>query len=363
MLHPDADHLLIIGTYTDRLPHVAGRGRGVEVLGFDSRTGAITPGGAVDGLRNPTWVVANAQATRLYAIEEVSAAEGAALVTFALDPATGRLTRLSAVPAGGDGPCHASLDAAEGFLFLSNYGDGSVVSLPLDAEGLPVAAGLRVIRHQGSGPNAARQEGPHVHQALPTPDGRHVLVCEAGLDRIFRYPLEEGGLAPAPDLALAAEPGSFPRHLAFLPDGSGFLVLHELGNRIDAYRLTPDGAARAGSLGTLPADWRGDSSAAAIRIHPSGRFAYASNRGHDSILGVDLVAGLGAMRAIGWWSTEGSAPRDFTLDPAGRFLLAANQNSDSLLVFMIDQESGVLRPVGSTFAVNTPVCIAILARG
>jgi 6-phosphogluconolactonase len=363
MIDPAADYLLIIGTYTEILPHVAGHGRGIELLGFDSRTGGITPGASYGGVRNPTWVVPNRAGTRLYALAEVSAAEGASVTCFALDVAAGRLARLSEVPAGGDGPCHLSLDTAETCLFVSHYAGGSVVSIPLDAGGTPVVAGLRAIQHEGQGPNPARQEGPHVHQALPTPDRQHVLVCEAGLDRILRYPLEAGGLARQPDLALQADPGSFPRHLAFLPDGSGFLVLHELSNQIDAYRFTAAGAERVGTLPGLPAGWAGSSSGAAIRIHPSGRFAYASHRGHDSIQAVDLKGGLGAMRAIGWWPTESSAPRDFNLDPQGRFLIAANQNSDSLLVFMIDQESGALSRIGAPFMVATPVCVVIIPRG
>lgn len=363
MIDPAADHLLIIGTYTDVLPHVSGHGRGIEVLGFDSRTGEITPGHVFGGLRNPTWVVPNRAGTRLYALGEVSAAEGAAITCFALDVGTGTLARLAAVPAGGDGPCHLSLDTAETCLFVSNYAGGSVVSIPLDAGGTPVAAGMRVIQHEGQGPNPARQEGPHVHQALPTPDRQHVLVCEAGLDRILRYPLEAGGLAPRPNLALAADPGSFPRHLAFLPDGPGFLVLHELSNQIDAYRFTDTGAERVGTLPGLPADWAGESSGAAIRIHSSGRFAYASHRGHDSIQGVDLTSGLGAMRAIGWWPTGGRVPRDFNLGPQGHFLIAANQDSDSLLVFTIDQDSGALSRIGAPFLVATPVCVVIIPRG
>lgn len=357
----EPDMLLAVGTYTEVLAHVKGHGQGIHLLGFDSRTGAILPGPAFGGVVNPTWLTASADGRRLYSVQEREEADGAAVDCFALDTATFGLEPLARASSGGSWPCHISISTGGETLFVSNYGDGRLGTLSLNTAGLPAGA-MRVRAHEGRGPNPLRQEGPHLHQAVPTPDGRHILLCEAGLDRIIRYPLHEGRLSDAPGLTLHAEPGSFPRHLAFLPDGSGFLVTHELANTVDAYRHDAGGAARCGCISILPADWTGESAAAAIRIHPSGRFAYASNRGHDTLCGIDLRAGLDDLRTLGWWSTQGQAPRDFIIDPTGRFIIIANQNSDNLVVYAVDVETGALRLLRDDYALATPVSLCLINR-
>jgi 6-phosphogluconolactonase len=355
----NADMLLVVGTYTTVLPHVRGRGQGIHLLGFDSRSGTITPGPAFGGVVNPTWLTVSRDRRRLYSVQERDATDGAAVDCFALEGEARRLTHLASAPSGGSWPCHLSLDAAERTLFVSNYGDGRLAILSLDAEGRP-SGERRVIRHEGRGTDPERQEGPHLHQVVPTPDGQHVLLCEAGLDQIIRYPLENGRVGAAPDLLLRTDAGSFPRHLAFLPDGTGFLVTHELAGKVDAYRYDAQGAVRQGTISILPEDWSGVRSAAAIRIHPSGGFAYASNRGHDSICGIDLRGGPADLRHLGWWSAGGEAPRDFAIDPAGRFLVVANQDSDSLVVYAIDAATGALQKWGAVFSIGTPVCLCFV---
>lgn len=355
------DCLLLVGTYTHTLPHVVGKGAGIHILGYDSTTGAIYPGTTFKDIRNPTWLTANRTGDRLYAIEEMPADGGAAVDCFALDRTAGQITPLRSLHSGGSWPCHASLDAEESRLFISNYMSGSLAVFRLDAEGIPLPNPL-LIQHEGKGPNAERQEGPHVHQCIPTPDGKHVLVCEAGADRIFRYPLTGTTLASVPDLAIASDPGGFPRHLAFLPDGSGFLVINELSAVIDAYAYENDAVRRLGAIRGLPAEWRDAPSGAAIRVHPSGRFAYVSNRGHDSIFGIDLRNGLAKLKPLGWWSTAGHAPRDIAIDGAGRFLLAANQNTDTIVTFQIDGETGTLKRMPDVIEIGTPVCLLFVTR-
>jgi 6-phosphogluconolactonase len=343
--------VLIIGTYTDSLPHVRARGRGIHLLGFDSSTGMISDGPVGSDLKNPTYLTVSRDGARLYAVRELDEDQGASLDTFALDAATPALTKLSSVAALGGCPCHVALDAGEKRLFVSNYATGSFVAFALDAEGLPQPNPLKIQR-EGSSLNPERQQGPHVHFGAPTPDGENVLVCDAGADEIVRHRFEGTTIAPNPDLVLKSDPGSLPRHLAFLPDGGGFLVIHELAAKIDAYRYAAEGAQRV----------TGAKGAAAIHAHPNGRFVYASNRGHDSIFGVDVSAGLDALKPIGWWSTHGATPRDFAIDPSGRFLVAANQDSHNLTVHAIDAETGELSLMSSGHEIGSPVCLVFVPR-
>jgi len=353
------DSLLIVGTYTHSLPHVVARGRGLHLLGFNTKTGKITDGPVVETVRNPTYLAVSKDASRLYSVQELAEEDGSAIDVFALDAKGRKLTHLAKRDAQGGWPCHVGLDQDERRLFVSNYLTGSFVTYPLDAEGLPHEEGHKLQR-EGSSVNPDRQTGPHVHHGVPTPDGQHVLICDAGTDEVARHRLEGDTIAEEADLVLKSDPGTLPRHLAFLPDGSGFIVVHELGAKVDAYLYGADEIKRVSELSTLPADWSGPKSGATIRIHPSGRFAYTSNRGHDSIFGIDLGNGLDKMTPIGWWSTRGAAPRDFIIDPTGHFLIAANQDGHNLTVYRIDQDSGALEVVGEDFAVESPVCVAIV---
>ncbi|MCB8880907.1 lactonase family protein [Acidisoma cellulosilytica] len=359
MSQDDADMLLVVGTYTSTLPHVVGKGLGIHLLGFDSRTGSISDGPVFRGVDNPTWLTISKDGQRLYSVREVAEEDDSAIDCFALDIEKRSLTRLASAPSYGSWPCHVSLDEAERRLFVSNYFTGRFATIRLDADRLPTSD-VTLIQHEGGSVNPERQEGPHLHQALPTPDGQHVIVCDAGLDRLMRYRLTDDGIEKTANLSIAADPGSFPRHLAFTPDGAGFLVIHELSNTVASYRMAGDRIEPMGGLSILPTDWDGDSSAAALHIHPSGRFAFASNRGHDSICCIDLRDGLGRLSVLGWVSACGEAPRDFAIDPTGRFLIVATQNSDNLAVYDIDIETGDLSLRSAQYAIGTPVCLSFV---
>lgn len=347
---------LIIGSYTDSLPHVQARGQGISVLRLSRETGRITPVSQFAELRNPTYLTLSADKRTLYAVEELFGKDGAAVAALSFDKTSGDLRVLGRVDAAGDWPCHVALDTTESRLFVSNYLSGNFITCELDASGVPT--GLTVnIQRSGTGPNASRQEGPHVHCAAVTPDGDHVLICDAGTDEIARYSIAKGLIETTPDLVVKTRGGYLPRHLAFSADGSQFFVVHELGCSVSAYALERDKIGLIQEISTLPDGFTGESACAAIRVHPNGRFVYASNRGHDSIVAFKLDAENGQMGAVGWYSTQGETPRDFAIDPSGHYLVAANQDGHSLAVYKIDQTSGALSPFGETYQIGSPVSV------
>src|SRR5262249_46541579 len=83
-------------------------------------------------------------------------------------------------------------------------------------------------------------------------------------------------------------------------------------------------------------------STAEVQVHPSGKFLYGSNRGHDSLAIFAIDAATGRLTPVGHQPTGGKTPRNFGIDPSGRFVLAANQGSDAIVVFRADPGTGRL---------------------
>jgi len=347
---------LIIGSYTDSLPHVVAKGKGISVLEVDGATGRIEPVTTFSELRNPTYLSLSNDGRVLYAVEELAEKDGADAATLSFDAASAKLAVAGKVPVYGDWPCHISTDRDGKRLFVSNYLSGNFVTYALDADGRPEGQGISIQR-SGTGSNPDRQEGPHVHQATATLDNRHVLVCDAGTDEIAAYPLTEALIGMKPDFVANSKGGALPRHLVISNDGKRVFVIHELGCLVTSYALGADGLELLAEASTLPEDFRGESACAAIRLHPNGRFLYASNRGHDSIAAFEIGEADGSLTRIGWYGTRGQTPRDFAVAPSGGFLVVANQDSDSLAVFLLDQQTGALKAVGDTYEIGSPVCV------
>ena len=353
-MKPEA--VLIVGSYTVSMPHVRAEGVGISVLKLDVQQARFTPVSTFGQLRNPSYLALSDDGKRLYAVEELLEKEGASAAVLAFEATSGDLSLLASVPAMGDAPCHIALDRPGQRMFISNYGSGNLVTYGLDEEGLPTGEPV-TIQHQGVGTNPERQEGPHIHQAVATPDGQSLLICDAGTDVIARYDIASSLIDLSPDMIVKTHGGALPRHLVISHDGEHVFVVHELACTIGSYAYGADGLRLLSEVSTLPQNHIGSSACAAIRLHPSGRFVYASNRGHDSIAAFEVSQEKGALRPVGFYPTRGKAPRDFAIDPTGSYLVAANQDSHSLSVFLIDPASGELIATGEPFEIGSPVCV------
>jgi 6-phosphogluconolactonase len=273
--------------------------------------------------------------------------------------ADGKLTELGGQPAGGDGPCFVSTDRAGKFVFVANYGSGSVSAFALDDEG-KLTKSTANVQHVGSSVNASRQEGPHAHCIMTDPSDEFVCAVDLGMDQVVIYDLDRttGGLKNT-GKPFKATPGFGPRHLAFHPDGKHAFVIHEIGSQLSActWDATTGLMTEVHHLSTLPADFSGSSSTAEVLVHPTGKFVYGSNRGHDSIAVFSFDAASGKLTAAGHTSTNGKTPRNFRIDPTGSYLLAQNQDSHSIYAYKIDPNTGGLTQVGSPIEVGSPCCI------
>lgn len=354
------ERIMYVGTYT-RAPS-----KGIYAYRFTG-TGELTPigtAGLVAETQNPSFLAVHPNQRFLYAVNELDRDAGS-VSAFAIDRATGALTPLNRVSSRGGSPCHLSIDASARWLFVANYGGGSVAAFPIGADG-KLGEASSFFQHAGSSVNKARQAGPHGHAVVVSPDNRFVLAADLGIDRVLTYKIDPsaGGLAAADPPFSTIAPGSGPRHLAFRPDGKFAYVLAEMLSQVVAFRYdaTRGTLSEVQTVSMLPQGFSGDNSGAEIAVHPNARFLYASNRGHDSIAAFRIDATAGTLTAIGHTPTQGKTPRNFAIDPSGRFLIAANQNSGTVVVFRIDQETGALTPTGTTVQVPFPVAVAFANR-
>jgi 6-phosphogluconolactonase len=353
---PAPGRLVFVGTYTGG----STGSEGIYALQFDDATGSLTPRGLAAATPSPSFLIASADRRVVFAVNELDNYEGAAsgsVTSFAVDSAAAKLTPIGTQSSRGAHPCHLELDKTGRFLAVANYTGGNYSLFPIDADGRLEPA-VAVVAGQGRGPTS-RQLGPHGHAVTFDPANRFLIATDLGIDRVlvYRFDSAAGTLVANKPSSVAMVPGAGPRHFAFHPNGRQAFVINELNSTITS--LAWDAATGAfsviGTVSTLPAGFSSGTTAE-IAVHPTGRFVYGSNRGHDSVA-VFSVADDGSLKLVEIESTRGKTPRNFTIDPTGRWLLAGNQESSTIAVFGIDQSTGALTPVGEPVATPTPVSI------
>jgi 6-phosphogluconolactonase len=359
-VHPAAaaTHVVYVGTYTGEAS------KGIYAFKFDDSSGALSPIGLVAETPSPSFVVASADGRFVFAVNELEKYGGAAsgsVTSFAVDKGTSRLTQLSVQPTGGAGPCHLALDRTGRYLAVANYSGGNFAVFPVGADGRLQPA-VSVVTGEAPGAGASRPAKPLGHEVVFSADNRFLIAADKGQDRLFvyRFDASTGKLTPNDPPAVSLAPGSGPRHFVFHPGGRWVFAIAEQAATITTLLWDPrtGGLASKTSVSTTPAGQK-TGSTAEIAIHPSGRFVYGSNRGHDSIA-VFSVGAEGVLTPVEFEPTRGKTPRHFALDPGGRWVIAANQGSGTLAVFSIDQATGALSPVGPPAAVGSPVCVLFM---
>jgi 6-phosphogluconolactonase len=360
---PQGKYLFYVGTYTEE----GGKSKGIYAFRYDAGTSEITPLGLAAETTNPSWVALHPTGRFLYAVNEVGKYKGpnsGGVSAFSVDHATGKLTFLNEVASRGADPCYIAVDKTGKYVLVANYTGGSVAAFPILADGkLGEASGF--VQHTGKGTSPERQEGPHAHSIDLSPDNRFAMVDDLGLDELLVYKFDSGkGLLTPNDPPFAkVEAGAGPRHFVLRPDGKFAYVIAEMGHTVTVFSTD----AASGKLQplqtvtTLPKDFTGRNDDAEIRMHPSGKFLYASNRGDDSIAIYAIDQTKGTLTQVAITHTGGKEPRSFEIDPTGALLFAANQKSDNIVVFKIDQKTGQLTPTGKVLDVGAPVCIKFLA--
>jgi len=345
------------GTYTSGSNASEGIYRSV----LDTETGELAPPVLAAEAKNPSFIEIHPNGKYLYAVSESG---GAGTVSaYAINPETKNLMLLNIQPSGGSGPCHVNTDHAGKNVLVANYGSGSASVIPIEADG-SLAEPTGFVQHEGSSVNPQRQKGPHAHSINVSPDDRFAFVADLGLDKImiYRLDVDKGTIAANNPAFAKVKPGAGPRHFTFGPNGKYAYVINEMGGTITAFDYEPASGAltEIQTISTLPDDFTGRNSCAEIRVHPSGRFLYGSNRGHDSIAVYRIDPAKGMLTFVEHERADIRTPRNFNIDPTGKFCLVANQGADSVVVFKIDQKTGALEPTGNKISIGKPVCIRFL---
>jgi 6-phosphogluconolactonase len=354
-----------VGTYTDG--RATDRSRGIYLLEFDTRSGELGPPRLAAASPSPSFLAIHPNREFLYAVnEDIPGHPDGGVSAFAIDQSKGTLELLNQQPSAGSGPCHLVVDRGGQNVLVANYGSGSGGCLPIDRDGrLKPASSTYQQRGQVADPR--RQGGPHAHSINLDANNRYAFVADLGLDKMFVYAFDpaRGTLTPHQPPFARVAPRSGPRHFAFSPDGRFGYVINEISLTVTAFAYDADDGilTEIQTISTVPADYRDKGgSTAEVQVHPSGKFLYGSNRGHDSIAIFAIDATSGKLTSVGFEPTGGKTPRNFAIDPTGAFLFAENQDSNTIVVFRIDPGTGKLTPTGQTAKVSKPVCIKMIPR-
>ncbi|MFO0908119.1 MAG: lactonase family protein [Isosphaeraceae bacterium] len=357
----ESTYRVYVGTYTGG----NSASKGIYRFDFDSKTGRATAPEVAAQAISPSFLAIAPSKRFLYAVGEVESSggkPGGTVSAFAIEPDSGSLRHLNSQSTVGAGPCHLVVDASGRNVLVANYGGGSTAVLPIGDGGKLVAASS-FKQHKGSSVNPQRQKEPHAHSVNLDPGNRFAFVADLGLDQVLVYHFDpaQGTITPnTPPFARVAA-GAGPRHFAFHPDGKHAYAINELNSTVTAFDYDPASGnlTETQTISTLPADFKGTNYPADIHVHPSGKFVYGSNRGHDSIAVFSLDAQF-KLSPVGHQGKGIKNPRNFGIDPSGRFVLVANQDANTVLVFAVDPATGALTPTETVISIPKPVCVQFL---
>jgi 6-phosphogluconolactonase len=348
---------IAIGTNTGG----SGKSEGIYLSTFDPANGSFGEVKLGAKYTSPGFLALHPTKPLLYSVGRSEKMPKGSLAVFKLG-AGPSLEFVTETSSEGNNPCHLAVDPSGQVLATANYSDGTTTAVKLGADGLPQGLGF-AHKVDGNGPNKNRQEGPHAHGVYFR--GAHLLVPDLGLDKVLSYTLDLATAKPTggdEPVASPSAPGAGPRHLDFSPDGKHAYIVNELNNTVTACRFdAAKGTLESiGDVPTLPEGWSGQSSTAEIQVHPSGKFVYASNRGHDSIAVFARDAGSGKLTSVQVAPCGGKIPRHFTISPDGKWLLCAHQDSNTLASLPLDPATGKLGEPKTTTPCPNPICILFL---
>lgn len=349
--------MVYFGTYTfDK------KSEGIYRSELDLETGQLSEPKLAGKAVNPSFLAIHPTGKYLYAVGEVSdfAKKGkkstGAVSAFAIDQKTGDLTLLNQQASEGAGPCHVVTDPAGKYAFAANYGGGNASILPIGPDG-KLGEATDVAQHEPRG-----KKRPLAHSINVDAAGKFAVVADAGIDRVFVYRIDGGKLVPNDPPYTELKANAAPRHFAFHPNGKHAYAINESALSITAfdYDASKGTLTEVQTISTVPKGWKKGSTAEVV-VHPSGKFVYGSNRGHDSIAVFKADPTTGKLTHVENQGKGINTPRNFAIDPTGRYCLVANQATASVLVFKVDQETGKLVPTDAKVKVSMPVCVRFLA--
>jgi 6-phosphogluconolactonase len=322
----------------------------VYLCELDSASGAISIIENYSGVVKGSYFALSLDQKQLLVTSVNSAQNQGGLVQYNIS-GDGRLTFSRSQFNPGGIPCYVSFTPDMNYTLSAYYGDDKISICNFTNEEITAETDKIVKADNSKG-----------HCILTDPSGKYVYAVFLGLDKVFCYTIEDGDFVANTTQEYFSLPDGFgPRHLVFHPDSSWVYILNESNSSVTAGSYNPETGAitEIQNISMLPSDFDDQSSAAAIRIHPNGRFLYASNRGHNSIA-VYEIADDGILSIIEYETSGINTPRDFNISEDGKFMLVGNQKGNSIFSFRINELSGELDYTGNELAMSSPTAMVFL---
>ena len=344
----NSNYRLLIGTYTN-----PGKSQGIYSYDIDMKQGVFTQKSVTSGVQNPSFLVITPDKKYVYSVSESPA--GSSANAFSFNEKTETLSLLNSSLTKSDGPCFIS--ATPNHVFTANYGGGSISVFGRKADGTLTDV-LQVIQHVGKSINTDRQNEPHVHQVLVTPDQKYVVANDLGTDKVtvYQYYPDAKTDVLIPVDTLSVKPGSGPRHSVFSRDGKKIYLLYEIDGTLSVLGMEK-GKLNLRQETSIIKNEKVVIRAAEIHLSPDEKFLYATNRGTANDITCFAISKDGCLTFIQQTSTKGEGPRNFSITPDGQYVFIAHQTTDNIVIFKRNIQTGMLTDTGRRIEVGAPVCL------
>jgi 6-phosphogluconolactonase (cycloisomerase 2 family) len=323
-------------------------GDGLDVATAD---GGLSLGSSVLGDANASWLAFSPDGRFLYSTNETD--DGSISALDLTDPANPVV--LNSQSSGGDVPTHVSVHPSGRYVFGANYGSGSVVVLPIAADG-SLGAYTDLVQHQPG------SRAPNAHQTTTDPSGAWVISVDLGADSVFVYALDLDAGKLTEHQHLVLPDGAGPRHVTFHPNGRIAYIVQELRSEVTVATWDSEtGTLTPGQVvATVGPDAPSPNYPGEVQVAADGRFVYVSNRGENSIATFGADEDGSTLTLLGHTPTGGDWPRHFTLDKAEAWIYVSNQRSGTVTWLPVDKTTGTVGPAAGSLAV--PAVAMVLLR-
>lgn len=375
-----------VASYT-KGPFGVGGGGGISVFTVNMNDGSLTQVGKTsaefDGLNGGNLCISS-DGRFLYCTHEApnlngKAGAGGGVHAFAINREDGSLTHLNVQPSMGVNPCFIIIDKTGQRVLVANHGDFSKIVRIVKKNGVPVIENLSddgtvamyAVKADGSlepacdvavferRPPDEAGPGAAAHSVNFDNTGRWAVACDVGADHIYVFPFDPASRTLGTGKSFSTPPGRAPRHSAFHTRRPYFFITNERESILSSFHFDSNtgDVSPINTVPTIPADFKERNALADIRLHPNGKFVYASNRGHDSIAIAGIEEDTGKMFPVDIVKTQGGNPREFDFEPSGKFLFVGNQTTSQMVTFAVDPDTGKMSPTGAKTDVPKPSCV------
>jgi 6-phosphogluconolactonase len=335
---------------------------GIYIYSLDTISGKLKFLSSTKNILNPSYLTISNNGKFVYSCTDTKTPNAGSVSSFKFDKKDASLTYINSQPSGGDNPVYLTLDHSQKWLVVGNYSGGSLSVFPLDLEGhiLPIKQNFK---YTDGSINKERQESSHIHSTVFSPDYKFLFAPDLGSDKIRCYKfdsLKKEPLQEAKNPFVKTTLGSGPRHFAFHRNKKYAYCIEELSGTISAYKYNKGNLKKIQRIETHAKEINENFSSADIHVSPDGHFVYASNRGNENNIALFSIAKNGKLATIGYESTSGKTPRNFTIDTNGQFLIVGNQTTGEIVVFERNLKTGLLKKIENDIKVDNPSCVKIL---